>query len=867
MSNYNSSFVDIVNEMMFGSKDRSEKAVLAYFHGDELATKVYKEKYETYSDSRNPKSTPQSMIHRICSRLAGIEKEYPNSISYEEIFELLSNFKYVIPGGSVLFGLNNPDTLVSLSNCFVIGEKGEKDSYGAIMKRDEEQIQLMKRRGGVGQDLSFIRPAGSKVRNAAKTSTGIVPFAERFSNSIKEVAQDGRRGAGMLTIDFSHRDALAFINAKANTDKITGANISVKMDDRQLSRISRNLDGFITQGGAQRLVANNGLLEIQNDDDIEEVFQEAELEKFRVLIKNARDFSEPGILFWDRINEQLDGSIYRNTFGPISTNPCGELPLSGDEACRLLSLVLYSYVEHPYTENANFDFVKFENHVYIAQKLMDDIVDLEIQRIDDILYSLNQEFDNDKNLIGRSDTLRTEINLWLRILKKAKDGRRTGLGYTALADAIAALGMIFGSKESIDFAEEVTKTLMKGSYKSSIHMAKERGPFKAYKSNEFHYDSAQIRKIKLLFYDEPEVLDMWRLSGRRNIQNLAIAPTGTISLLARTSSGIEPVFSLKYKRRKRSETEPTDGLTIVKDENGELWEEFNVIHPGLQRWYNANYEKPINLANLKTDSFNELIKKSPYYRACAHEINPLDKITMHGMIQKWIDSSISNTLNLPEDVTEEQIFRYALYAWEIGVKGFTIYREGSRGGILISKKEENKLKPFSQNDAVKRPKYLDCDVNLINIEGTEWVVLIGLINDKPYEIFAFKGGKKLSSKDFSKLKFSLRKVKSGHYDLITKDIHHLIVSNINDHFEKPQEEFITRLISTALRHGTDVRFLHDQLTKSNGIVSNFHQAMARVLKKYIKVSEKINEHCPECNSTLTYESGCIECKSCGYSKC
>lgn len=844
-------------DAMIGKTSRN--AVIKYFNGDELAANVYKDKYENPRDYFVKLSTPDNLHQRLADSISKEESNFANPMSFDLVYTLLRDFKYLIPGGSIMYGLNNADSLVSLSNCFVIGSSFEKDSYGAIMKRDEEQIQLMKRRGGVGQDLSFLRSEGSPVRNAAKKSTGVVPFAERYSNSIKEVAQDGRRGAGMLTLDFDHPDVMNFINAKANTDKITGANISIKIYDDDMESLSNTLDGYSK--------VKDPLMEFPIEDvryakDIKHNNNVSVEKRFNSLINNAREFSEPGILFWSRIGEQIDAQLYPNDFKPISTNPCGELPLSGDEACRLLSLVLYSYVSNPFTKKAEFNFELFEKHTIYAQRIMDDIINLEIGKINRILTVLGDEKEFEPFETSR-DTIITEIQLWTRILKKTKSGRRTGLGFTALADAIAALGMAYGSRDSIDFAEEVASSFMKSSYKSSIILAKERGAFPKYRSSEWESNNIYINRIKGLFYDEPEILRMWERYGRRNIQNLAIAPTGTLSILAKTSSGIEPVFNLKYTRRRRA-LEAT--LYTVVDSNNDMWEEFNVVHPKLQVWYDITHEKSLDLTRVSDKEFEEIVKKSPYYKSTAHEISPEDKITMQGMIQKYIDSSISNTLNLPENVTSKQVMRYALYAWEIGLKGFTIYREGSRSGILINKKKKDTVKKFSQQDAAKRPKTLICGHHYITINGIKWIVLVGSLDNNPYEIFAFKDKNEIPN--LGKELYSLTRVKRGHYNLTTFFTNDVVINDITTYFDKPEEEFITRLISTGLRHGTDVKHLHDQLLKSKGYITDFQKAIARVLKAYIKEeSYSIKEQCPECSATLFVEAGCVTCKSCGYSKC
>jgi len=835
--------------------EKSFNNILKYFNGDTLAANVFRDKYESHNRKMDPKSSPDIMHRKIAMSLAALENKYINPIPEEEIYELLKDFKYIIPGGSIMYGINNGG-LVSLGNCFVIGNENEKDSYGTIMRRDEEQIQLMKRRGGVGQDLSFIRGRGSRVNNSALTSTGVVPFMKRYSNSTREVAQEGRRGASMQTISVSHPDILEVINAKANTTDITGSNISIKIKNNFMNRIIKK------DNKPNSLSIAEQLDNVRNGN----FFRPTDKVIFKEIIKNARNFSEPGILFWDRIMNQIDSTIY-NDFRPISTNPCGELPLSGYESCRLMSMNLYSYVNDPFTGSAEFDFSLFEKHVIIAQRLMDDIVDIEIIYINNIISQLEAELKNDTiNYEYADSSVTTELNLWKKVLDKTIRGRRTGLGHTAAGDMFAALGMQYGSSESIFIYEEISKTFAYASYKSSIIMAKERGRFPECKTNEqtIHKSVNFIETITELFYDEPELIKMWNLTGRRNIQNLAIAPTGTISIMTQTSSGIEPVFNLRYTRRRR----PSNDTSIfIVDDNGDKWEEFNVVHNKFKVWYEITHpEKDSGLLELMSDKdFNEIVKKSPYYKATSHEVDPFDKITLQGTAQKYIDSSISITHNLPEDITEEEVYKMALYAYEIGCKGFTVYREGSRSGILINnKKRKDKL---SLHNATKRPKAVSCNVNSTMVNGEKWIVIIGTMEGEPYELFAFKDRDNIFDSKIMNLDgLNLNKIKKGHYQL--RNDNNIIIDNIISYFETPEEEVITRLLSWGLRHGGGVNFAYEQLLKSRGNITDFSKAIARVLKKYIQQDKTtlLAEKCPVCGNTVKFEGGCVSC-TCGWSKC
>lgn len=777
------------------TKEEVYKQTLEYFSGDELKTNIWIDKYCLRDlDGNYLESTPDDMFKRLAEEFARIEANYPKGLKYNEIYDLLSEFSFIIPGGSILYGVGNNYSYSSLGNCFVIGDT--TDSYGSILKIDEEQAQLMKRRGGVGHDLSHLRPRGSKVSNAANTSTGAVSFMNRYSNTTREVGQDGRRGALMLTMNINHPDAEEFITSKDDLTKLTGCNISVKITDDFMNKVK------------------------QGEVDATRVWGK--------IIHQAWKSAEPGVLFWDTVTNNSPADKYVG-FESISTNPCGEIPLCPYDTCRLMSLNLYSFVENPFTSKAWFNAEKFEDVTYKAQRLMDDVIDLEEEKIDKILAKLNRE----------GDRYSVEYNLWMKIKYKLIAGRRTGLSFIGLADTFAAMNIQYGSDSSIAFATEVAKLFKESAYRSSNQMAEERGDFPAGTIAEYN--------------EMQQVFKRWtnpNIPRRRNIALLTIPPSGTISMLAGISSGIEPVFNLSYTRRRKVEN--SDNVAFI-DKTGDKFEEYTVYHEKFAEWRKMNPEP-----------FEGGEAPSPYNKATANEIDPMKRVELQAAIQKYIDHSISSTINLPSNVTEEEVSRIYMYAWELGCKGITIYREGCRDGILINKSDKKDTK-FEQHDAPKRPKELECDVKYVKIKGEEYCILVGLLDNKPYEVFIYNIEDNI--KPLSK-KHRIIKEHSGCYTLWTIDDNNPynfgpITENLTD-----DQKSITRLISTALRHGASIKFIVEQLNKIEGDMTSFTAAIARVLKKYISNGQQLKgSDCPNCGSKLVMENGCEICKSCGISKC
>ena len=688
------------------------KASLEYFKNDDLAARVWLNKYALKDSEGNIyELTPNDMHRRIAKEIARIELKYTNPLSEKEIYNLIKDFKYIVPQGSPMAGIGNPYQIASLSNCFVIGNSGESDSYGAVMKIDQEQVQLMKRRGGVGHDLSHIRPKGSAVKNSALTSTGVVPFMERYSNSTREVAQDGRRGALMLSVSINHPDSEDFINAKLEQGRVTGANVSVRIDNGFMKAV-KNGENYV-----QKYPVFSDNPKVSKTISAKNIWKK--------IVHNAWKSAEPGILFWDTIiNESVPDCYSDLGYKTVSTNPCGEIPLCPYDSCRLLAINLFSYIEHPFTEKAAFNFDLFKKHVAYAQRIMDDIIDLELEKIDNILKKIDQDPESD-------EVKATERNLWLNIRTKAQEGRRTGIGITAEGDMLAALGIRYGSEAGNSFSLKVHKTLAIAAYRGSVHLAKERGAFAIFDA-EREKNNPFIQRLReaddKLYYEMLEY-------GRRNIALLTIAPTGTTSLMTQTTSGIEPVFMPVYKRRRKVNPNDKDVRVDFVDEVGDSWEEYAVFHHRFKQWMEVN---GIDTAkNYSQSEINELIEKSPYYKATSNDVDWLSKVSMQGAIQKWVDHSISVTINLPNDVTEELVGELYLKAWEVGCKGVTVYRDGSRSGVLISnddKKEEensNILTAFP----VKRPQILDADVVRFQNNKEKWIAFIGLIDEKPYEIF------------------------------------------------------------------------------------------------------------------------------------
>ncbi len=827
-------------------------ATVKYFDGDEMAAKVWVSKY-ALKDSFGKifELSPDDMHRRLAKEIARIEKKYPNPMTEDEVFHLLKDFRYIVPQGGPMTGIGNKYQIASLSNCFVIGSKGNADSYGGIMKIDEEQVQLMKRRGGVGHDLSHIRPKGSPVLNSALTSTGVVPFMERYSNSTREVAQDGRRGALMLSISIKHPDSEKFIDAKMEAGKITGANVSVKLDDE-----------FMRSAIEGKPYVQSYPVDAKDPKYRQEVDAQGIWKK---IIHNAWKSAEPGVLFWDTIIRESIPDCYADLgYRTVSTNPCGEIPLCPYDSCRLLALNLYSYVENPFTPQAKFNFELFTKHVAAAQRIMDDIIDLELEKIEAIQSKIEKDPEEE-------EIKQVEMNLWRKIRQKAIEGRRTGVGITAEGDMLAALNLRYGSDIAIDFAVEVQKTLAIEAYRSSVNMAKERGPFPIYdphreKNNPF------INRIKN--EDEQLYNDMVKY-GRRNIALLTIAPTGTTSLMTQTTSGIEPVFLPYYKRRRKVNPNDKNVNITYTDGVGDSWEEFNVFHHKFLVWLEANGYNAKEVQQYNEDQIQELVAKSPYYKATSNDVDWVSKVKMQGMIQKWVDHSISVTVNLPSDVTEEVVAKVYQTAWESGCKGCTVYRDGSRDGVLVStKKEEAKVEELVPST---RPEVLDCDVIRFKNNHENWIAFVGVFNGRPYEIFTgiseddvlpipklVTQGKILKIKDERGSRYDFQYVDKYGYTNTIGGLSHM--------FNKEFWNY-AKLISGVLRNGMpipDVVNLVSSLRLDSETINTWKAGVERALRKYIPNGTKAKDgkKCAECGSdSLIYQEGCLICTSCGHSKC
>ena len=828
------------------------EASIEYFKGDELAASVWVGKYAMKDSLGNLyEKSPEQMHRRLAKEFARIEAKYANPMSEDEIFELLKDFKYVIPQGGPMAGIGNDHQIASLSNCFVIGNEGESDSYGGIMKIDEEQVQLMKRRGGVGHDLSHIRPAGSPVLNSALTSTGVVPFMERYSNSTREVAQDGRRGALMLSISIKHPDAEAFIDAKMEQGKVTGANVSVKIDD-EFMRAALNGESY-----TQQYPINSENPKVKKSISASQLWQK--------IIHNAWKSAEPGVLFWDTVIRESVADCYSDLgYKTVSTNPCGEIPLCPYDSCRLIAMNLYSYVENPFTPLATFNFQLFKEHVIKAMRLMDDLVDLEMEKIEAILDKVQSDPESD-------NIKRTEIELWQKIKSKSLGGRRTGLGITAEGDMLAALGYRYGDDKAIAFAVEVQKTLAVSAYRSSVIMAKERGAFPIYdaKREEHNPMIDRVRDADSALYK-----DMVKY-GRRNISMLTIAPTGTTSLMTQTTSGIEPVFLPFYVRRKKVNPNDKNVKISVKDEVGDCFEEYYVFHHKFLTWCEIQGYKPEEVKSMSADQINQLVEKSPYHKATSADIDWVAKVKMQGSIQKWVDHSISVTVNLPNSVTEKLVAEVYKTAWEVGCKGVTVYREGSRTGVLVAAKEEKK----SVLGPKIRPKTLEADV-IRFLNGKEhWIALIGKMNGAPYEIFTglldedSRSIPKGVSQGFIVKERDIKTEKSRYdFHFIDKYGYTNIIGGISHMFNKEYWNY-AKLISGVLRHGmpiVDVINLINGLELDSEAINTWKNGVERSLKRYIPDGTKddTGKKCPKCQSDdLIYQEGCLVCKNCGYSKC
>lgn len=833
------------------------KDATKYFKGDELAANVWLNKYALKdSDGNIYESNPDQMHRRLAKEIARIESKYANPYTEQEIYDVLKGFKYIVPQGGPMTGIGNDFQIGSLSNCFVIGNEGNSDSYGGVMKIDEEQVQLMKRRGGVGHDLSHIRPKGSPVKNSALTSTGVVPFMERYSNSTREVAQDGRRGALMLSISIKHPDAQHFIDAKMDGTKVTGANVSVRIDDEFMRAVKSNSE-YKQQ------------YPIHSDNPLYTKTINAK-EVWDKIIHNAWKSAEPGILFWDTvINESIPDSYADLGFRTVSTNPCGEIPLCPYDSCRLLAVNLYSYVDNPFTENATFNYEKFNKHTQIAQRIMDDIVDLEIEKVNRIIEKIEADPES-------PEVKRTELNLWQKIKTKSIQGRRTGVGITAEGDMLAALGLKYGTKEATNFSTEVHKKFALAAYRASVEMAKERGAFPIYDSIR-EEKNPMINRIKEA--DPALYTDMVKY-GRRNIALLTIAPTGTTSLMTQTSSGIEPVFMVSYKRRRKVNPNDKNVRVDFVDEVGDSWEEFHVFHHKFVTWLEVNGYNADEVSKMEEEELNKIIAKSPYFGATANDVDWVEKVRLQGAVQKWIDHSISVTVNVPNDVKEELVSQIYLTGWESGCKGITVYRDGSRSGVLVSndKKSEKEeiINQFLETNAPKRPDKLEAEIIQFNNENEKWIAVIGLLDGRPYEIFTGAARESFSILSQVKKGWVIKsKSEDGktRYDFQYEDSHgyKTTIEGLSRTFNEEYWNY-AKLISGVLRHGMPLSFvvdMVDNLHLSEETLNTWKKGVVRSLKKFIPDGTKPAENtCPSCNEpSLVYEEGCLNCKSCGHSKC
>jgi ribonucleoside-diphosphate reductase alpha chain len=838
--------------------DEVYKNSLEYFNGDELAARVWATKYALKdSFGKIYELTPDDMHWRLANDIARIEKKYANPMSAQELYELFKGFKYIVPQGSPMTGIGNNYQIASLSNCFVIGNEPAADSYGGIMKIDQEQVQLMKRRGGVGHDLSHIRPHGSPVLNSALTSTGVVPFMERFSNSTREVAQDGRRGALMLSISIKHPDSEYFIDAKMETGKVTGANVSVKIDHEFM-----------------QAVVNNTPYKQQYPIDSPNPVYTKEVDARKLwskIIHNAWKSAEPGILFWDTvINESVPDSYAEFGFRTVSTNPCGEIPLCPYDSCRLIAINLYGYVENPFTPEAKFNFELFKKHVAHTQRIMDDIIDLELEKIDAILGKIAADPED-------VEIKRVERRLWEAIRIKAEEGRRTGIGITAEGDMLAALGLRYGSEDAIDFSIEVHKTLALEAYRGSVNLAKERGAFPIFDAH-LERNNPFINRLKA--EDEGMYRDMVKY-GRRNIALLTIAPTGTTSLMTQTTSGIEPVFLPVYKRRRKVNPNDTNVNISFIDEVGDTWEEYNVFHHKFLTWLEINGYNSEAVKTYNDDQVQELVKKSPYYKATSNDVDWISKVHMQGEIQKWVDHSISVTINLPETATESLVDELYVTAWKSGCKGVTVYREGSRSGVLISNKKDEKKETSSAPTEVvgplKRPKVLEADIIRFKNESEDWIAFIGLKDGRPYEIFTGITDEDTLPIPKSITKGKIIKVKeedgTTRYDFqyVDKYGYTNTLGGLSRLFNKEYWNY-AKLISGVLRYGMpipDVVNLVTSLNVDSDTISTWKNGVVRALKRCIPNGTTVQKgKCSECGSaSLVYQEGCLTCTSCGHSKC
>ena len=833
------------------TQEEAYKSSLAYFKGDDLAAQVWINKYALKDSSGNIyELNPDHMHRRIAKEISRVEQKYPNPLSEKEVFDLIKNFKYIVPQGSPMAGIGNPYQIASLSNCFVIGNDGASDSYGGIMKIDQEQVQLMKRRGGVGHDLSHIRPKGSAVKNSALTSTGLVPFMERYSNSTREVAQDGRRGALMLSVSINHPDAEDFIDAKMEQGKVTGANVSVRIDDAFMKAVDNNTHY------TQQFPIHSANPKVSKEIEAKNLWGK--------IVHNAWKSAEPGILFWDTIiNESVPDCYADLGYKTVSTNPCGEIPLCPYDSCRLLAINLFSYVEEPFTKKAAFNFTLFKKHIAAAQRIMDDIIDLELEKVDGILAKITSDPELD-------DTKEVEIRLWKKIKEKALNGRRTGIGITAEGDMLAALGLRYSSKEANEFSIEVHKTIALEAYRASVHAAKERGAFEIFDADR-EKENPFILRLKEA--DEKLYYEMLEF-GRRNIALLTIAPTGTTSLMTQTTSGIEPVFLPVYKRRRKVNPNDKNVNVTFVDELGDSWEEYVVFHHKFKQWMEVNgieTEKKYSQEEL-----DKIVKKSPYYKATSNDVDWLSKVRLQGAVQKWVDHSISVTINLPNDVPEELVGKLYLEAWKVGCKGVTVYRDGSRSGVLLSNEPE--AEETLIHFPTKRPEVLEADIVRFQNNREKWIAFIGLIDEKPYEIFTGladdEDGILLPRwVDDGLIIKNRNEDGTSRYDFQyqNKRGYKTTIEGLSHKFN-PEFWNYAKLISSTLRHGMPIEKVVDlinSLQLEGESINTWKNGVARALKRFVEDGTMAKgQKCDNCKSTnLIYQEGCLTCTDCGSSKC
>ena len=842
-------------ESVIYSRESAIEASIEYFKGDTLAAEVWTNKYALKDMEGNLyENNPDQMHERIASEFARIEKKFKNSMSYDEIYEAIKNFKYIIPQGSPMAGIGNNHQIVSISNCFVIGNDVDSDSYGGVMKLDQELVQLMKRRAGVGNDLSFIRPNNSPVMNSALTSTGVVPFMERYSNSTREVAQGGRRGALMLSISIEHPDSENFIDAKMTEGKVTGANISVKMTDKFMEA------ALIGDEYQQKYPVGSDSPTFTKMVDAKNIWNK--------IVHNAWKSAEPGVLFWDTLIRESIPDCYADLgFRTVSTNPCGEIPLCPNDSCRLMALNLYSYVNNPFTSKAEFDYELFHKHVKMAQRLMDDLIELELEKVDTILRKI-------KNDPETEEIKRTELNLWKKIKEKCEMGRRTGLGITAEGDMLAALGIKYGTNKGNNFTADLHMKLKHSAYEASCEMAQERGSFPIWNS-ERESKNPFLLRIK---EENPSLYNDLVKYGRRNIALLTVAPTGSVSILTQTSSGIEPVFMVSYMRRRKINPDDKDARVDFIDEVGDCWQEYPVFHHKFETYLKVKGYNLEEVKAMKQEDIDVIVAKSPYNGATSNDVDWVKKVEMQGMVQKHIDHSISVTVNLPNDISEEMVAKVYETGWKAGCKGMTVYRDGSRSGVLISKsekKEEEKQKFFQDNHAPKRPKKMDAEVVRFQNNLEKWIAVVGTLDGRPYEMFTGK------LEGFPAIPNSVDKgfiVKARNDDGTSrydfqyedKDGYKVTVEGLSRSFDKEYWNY-AKLISGVLRHGMPLPYVVDMIGTLNledDVLSTWKNGVVRVVKRFIPDGTKSDNKCPNCDQdSLVFQEGCLTCSNCGHAKC